>query len=112
VPLERPRAIALLTGLLVFALGFAVAGVLVLAERGASPAYYVAVTIGFFGIGIVGLFLNRGTVPLPDGPIWSRVGLQALGRALQVPAVLLMVVFYGLVAFGVLANFVVPVFVR
>jgi hypothetical protein len=101
----------MLGGLYAFAAGFAVAGVLVLLGHG-GPAYFVAVTIGLLGIAAVGFFSRRGTVPLPDGPVWGREGFAALARPLDLPARPVAVVFYVLVAFGVLANFFVPLFLR
>jgi hypothetical protein len=95
-----------------FVAGFAVAGVLVLAAAGGSPAYYIAVTVGLVGVGVVGFFINRGTVPLPPKPIWSPVGIAALGRALGLSARLLTVVLYGLGAVGVAGNLLYPLLLR
>lgn len=112
VPLERGRAWGLLTGLTMFVAGFAVAAVLVVTETSGTPPYYVAVTVGLVGVGVVGFFINRGTVPLPPKPIWSPVGIAALGRALGLPVRLLTGALYGLGAIGVLGNVVVPLVVR
>jgi hypothetical protein len=112
VPLERGRAIGLLTGLAMFVTGFAVAGCLVIARLGGTPGYFMSVTVGLVGVGVVGFFINRGTVPLPPKPIWSPVGIAVLGRALGLPARVLLVALYGLGAVGVLGNLVVPLVVR
>jgi hypothetical protein len=112
VPLERPRATGLLTGLAMFAGGFAVAGVLVMTGTSGTPAYYVAVTVGMVGVGVVGFFLNRGTVPLPPKPIWSPVGIGVLARTLGFPQLALLGTLYGLGAIGVLGNVVVPMLLR
>lgn len=112
VPLERGRATGLLTGLAMFVTGFAVAGCLVTARLGGTPGYLVSVTVGLVGVGVVGFFINRGTVPLPPKPIWSPVGIEVLGRALGLPARVLLVGLYGLGAVGVLGNLVVPLVVR
>ena len=108
VPLERGRATGLLAGLLMFVTGFAVGGCLVPAGLGGTPGYDVAVTFGLVGVGVVGFFINRGTVPLPPKPIWSPLGIAALGRALGLPARVLLATLYGLGAVGVLGNLVVP----
>ena len=108
VPLERGRAAGLLSGLAMFVTGFAVAGCLVTARFGGTPGYSVSVTVGLIGVGVVGFFINRGTVPLPPKPIWSPIGIEALGRALGLPARVLLVTLYGVGAVGVLGNLVVP----
>lgn len=95
-----------------FAGGFAVAGGLVLAGASGLPPYWVAVTVGLVGVGVVGFFLNRGTVPLPPKPIWSPVGLAALARAMDLPSRVVMVGLYGLCGLGVVGNLVVPVLTR
>jgi hypothetical protein len=95
-----------------FVTGFAVAGVLVPAGAAGTPPYYVSVTVGLVGVGVVGFFLNRGTVPLPPRPIWSPDGVAALGRALGLSAPALLIGLYGLGAIGVLGNLVVPVLTR
>jgi hypothetical protein len=95
-----------------FVTGFAVAAVLVLARTSGTAPYYVSVTVGLVGIGVVGFFLNRGTVPLPPKPIWSPVGIAALGRALGFPAPVLTAVLYVLGAVGIVGNLVVPLLIR
>jgi len=110
VPLERPRALGLFWGLFAFAAGFALAGLAVLLGAGGQPVYMICVFVGFMGIGAVGFFINRGTVPLPDGAIWSPVGLAAVARGVGLPARAVLVGFYVLVAFGVLVNLLLPLF--
>jgi hypothetical protein len=112
VPLERGRAAGLLAGLTLFVTGFAVAGAAVLAGASRTPLYYLAVTAGLVGVGVVGFFLNRGTVPLPPKPIWSPTGIAVLARALGLPSAVLRAGLYGLGAFGVLGNVVVPMLLR
>ncbi|HET9655556.1 MAG TPA: hypothetical protein VFP72_09395 [Kineosporiaceae bacterium] len=108
VPLETGRARGLLTGLGMFGTGFAVAAVLVTARMGGTPGYFVSVTAGLVGVGLIGFFLNRGTVPLPPKPIWSPVGIAALARALNLPFRPLLVTLYVLGAIGVAGNLVLP----
>ncbi len=112
VPLETGRARGVLTGLFLFATGFAVAAVDLFVQGVARPVYLVAVTVGFVGIGIVGFFVNRGTVPRPEAALWSPTGLRALARSVRLPASPVIVVFYALVAVGIVGNFVVPLFFR
>ena len=108
VPLERGRAAGMLVGLLVFGLGFVVAAVAGLTGTAGGPLYLSGIGVGFFGVGVVAFFLNRGTVPLPDQPIWSRVGLSALAEALGLPALAVMVAVYALIGAGILGNVVFP----
>jgi hypothetical protein len=112
VPLERGRAGGLLAGLTMFVTGFAVAAMFVATRTSGTPPYFVAVTVGLVGVGVVGFFLNRGTVPLPPKPIWSPVGIAALGRALGLPARALIAGLYGLGAIGILGNLAIPLLVR
>lgn len=95
-----------------FGTGFAAAAVLVVAGTSGTPAYYVSVTVGLVGVGVVGFFLNRGTVPLPPKPIWSPVGIAALARALGLHARALTAGLYALAAVGVVGNLVVPLLIR
>lgn len=103
---------ALLGGLVLFTGGFAVAGAFVLVGAGGTPGYLTAVALGFFGVGVVGFFLNRGTVPLPEGAIWMPAGVRELARSLNLPAVPLLSVLYVLAVFGVTANLLVPLLLR
>ncbi len=112
LPLERGRAGWVLAGLGLFVLAFAVAAALLLAGAGGGPLYLTCVALGFAGLGVVGAFLNRGTVPLPAGPIWAPDGLRELARALGWPAAPVLVGVYGLAAAGVLGNIVLPVLLR
>jgi hypothetical protein len=108
-PIEPRRARAILFGLAVFGLGFAVAAVFVLAGAGGSPPYLVAVTIGMVGIGLVGFALPRqARVPLPTAPLWSPSMLRFLGRSAGLPELVVPIAFYALVGFGALGNLVVP----
>ena len=109
VPLEQGRARGILAGLLLFGVGFLVSGVVAWTHHAGSPAYLTAVGVGFFGIGCVAFFLNRGTVPLPEGkPIWSRVGIAALCTSLGLPTLPVTVVIYALIGIGILMNVVLP----
>jgi hypothetical protein len=112
VPLERGRAFGILAGLFCFTAGFAVAAVDLFVWGFTRPPYLVAVTVGFVGIGVVGFFLNRGTVPRPEAPLWSPTGIRALARAVGWPATPVMAVVYALALVGVVGNFVVPLFFR
>lgn len=98
---------------MLFGVGFVVAATVALAG-GERTLYLGGVIVGFLGLGlgVVGFFLNRGTVPLPDAPIWSPTGLRALARALGWPATGVMVVVYGLIGFGVIGNIVIPIITR
>jgi hypothetical protein len=108
-PIERRRARAILFGLAVFGVGFAVAAVFVLAGAGGSPPYLVAITVGMVGIGLVGFALPRqARVPLPSAPLWSPSMLRFLGRSAGLPELVVPVAFYALVGFGVLGNLVIP----
>lgn len=109
VPLERGRAAGVLSGLLAFGVGFLVAALAGLAGQVMGPLYLTGLGIAFAGIGCVAFFLNRGTVPLPEGsPIWSRVGLAKLAEALGLPALGVQIVVYGLIGLGVVGNVVLP----
>lgn len=110
VPLERGRAVGILVGLFLFAAGFAVAAVDLFLLGTTRAPYLAAVGVGFFGIGVVGFFLNRGTVPRPEAAIWSPTGFRALSRPAGLPAVPVMALFYVLVAVGIVGNFVIPMF--
>jgi hypothetical protein len=110
VPLEPGRARGILGGLLTFAGGFAVAAVLLFGLGAAGPGYLVAVTVGFVGIGVTGFYLNRGTVPRPEAPIWSPTGLRALAGAVGLAPGPVLATFYALTAIGIAGNFLVPVF--
>jgi len=102
----------MLAGLLLFGLGFAVAALISLTTWGGRPAYLTSIALGFVGVGVVAFFLNRGTVPLPEAPIWSRVGLRALARALDLPAMVVMAVVYGLIVLGIVGNVLIPLSTR
>lgn len=108
LPLERPRAAGLLGGLLLFGLGFAVAALASATGAGGQALYLAGVVVGFGGAALVAVFLNRGTVPLPEAPIWSPTGLRVLARALDLPAPAVMVVVYALIAAGLVGNLLLP----
>ncbi len=108
-PLERGRAAGVLTGMLLFTVGFAVAAVLVaVGLSGTRPGYLVAITVGLVGVGVIGYYLNRGTTPLPSAPVWSPTMVRAVAEPLDLPAGPLAAVLYGLAVIGVVGNIVVP----
>ena len=111
-PLLHGEARGALTGLVLFALGFAVAGVLVAAGIGSTPAYYVAISVGLVGIGVLGFFSRRVPADVPPPPIWSPRGLTRVADGAGVPPRLLVVVFYALVAVSVIGNLLVPLTLR
>jgi hypothetical protein len=102
----------MLTGLALFALGFAVAGILVPASLGSTPAYWIAVSAGLVGIGLVGWSSPRGIVEAARPPVWSRRGLAAISQALGLPGRAVAAGFYVLVAVGVVGNLLVPLVLR
>jgi hypothetical protein len=106
--LERGRAVGLLGGLLAFAAGFAVAGVMVLLGRGGTPPYLSGICLGLVGIGLVGYFYHRGAAALPQARLWSPVLLRAVLAPLGLPAAPAIAVLYLLGAVGVIGNLVVP----
>jgi hypothetical protein len=108
VPIERQRAVGVLAGLLLFGLGFLAAAGVGLTGRAGGPLYWTVIGIGFFGIGCVAFFRNRGSVPLPEGPIWGRAGLAALARAVDLAPGLVIGVVYGVIGLGFVGNIVVP----
>ena len=108
VPIERGRAAGVLIGLLVFTAGFAAAGLLVIAGQGGGPPYLVSITAGLVGVGVVGYYLHRGTVELPQARIWQPVMLRAFISALRLPEPPILVAIYALGAIGIIGNIVVP----
>lgn len=108
-PLERGRAIGVLVGLALFGVGFAVAAVLVAV---AAAAYLVAVTVGLVGVGVVGVAMSRGTVPMPEAPIWAPSTLRLVARAAGAPELPVVVLLYALAAIGALGNIVLPLVLR
>ena len=97
----------MLGGLFAFTLGFAVAGVLVMAGQGGSPAYLSGISLGLVGIGLVGFFYHRGAAQLPQAKLWSPELLRAVIGPLNLPPVPVIAVLYALAAIGVLGNVVV-----
>jgi hypothetical protein len=74
-----------LVGLLLFALGFAVAGVLVAAGAGSTPAYYITVSAGLIGIGVLGFFSRRVPTEVQPPPVWSPRGTDPRRRGRRGP---------------------------
>ena len=111
-PLLRGEARGALTGLVLFALGFAAAGVLVAAGIGSTPGYYLAISVGLVGIGVLGFFSRRVPAEVPPPPVWSPRGLTRVADGAGVPPRLLVVVFYALVAVSVIGNLLVPLTLR
>ena len=108
VPFERNRGTAILVGLFLFLFGFAVAGVLVVADLAVTPPYYAAIATGVIGIALLGVAVTRGTTPMPATPLWSRDTLRLMSDAATLPALPVTVVLYALAAIGVLGNLVYP----
>jgi hypothetical protein len=102
----------MLTGLAMFAVGFAVAGVLVVASLGSTPIYWILVTVGLLGIAAVGFFSPRGLTEAARPPVWSRRGLEGISEVLGVPGRPVAGVFYALVAVSVIGNLLVPLVLR
>jgi hypothetical protein len=111
-PLLRGQARGALTGLLLFALGFAVAGVLVASGAGGTPPYYVAISVGLVGIGVLGFFSRRVPAEVQPPPIWSPRGLGRVADGAGVPSRPLVVAFYALIAVSVIGNLLVPLTLR
>ncbi len=111
-PLLRAEARGALVGLALFAAGFAAAGVLVASGLGSTPGYYIAVSVGLVGVGVLGFFSRRVPADVPPPPIWSPRGLTRVAQGAGVPARLLVVGFYALIAISVIGNLVVPLTTR
>jgi hypothetical protein len=109
-PLERRRATVMVVGLLGFATGFAVAGMLVLSNQSRHPLWFIAIGFGLASIGVVGVALSKGTVPMPSTPIWSPPTLRLVARSAGAPVTGFLVAFYLLLGFGLLGNLVLPLF--
>ena len=107
-PLLPGEARGALAGLGLFAAGFAAGGVLVASGLGSTPGYYVAISVGLVGIGVLGFFSRRVPADVPPPPIWSPRGLTRVAHGAGVPARLLVVGFYALLAISVIGNLVVP----
>ncbi|HEY6798731.1 MAG TPA: hypothetical protein VI248_28980 [Kineosporiaceae bacterium] len=107
-PLERGRALGLLAGLLAFAAGFALAGAMVLVDRGGTPPYLSGICLGLVGMGLVGFFYHRGSVALPQARLWSPVLLRVVVAPLGLPVVPVIALLYLLGAVGVIGNVIVP----
>jgi hypothetical protein len=111
-PLLPGEARGALASLLLFAVGFAVAGVLVAAGLGSTPGYYIAISLGLVGIGALGFFSRRTPAEAPPPPVWSPRGLTRIAHGAGVPARLVVISFYALLAISVLGNLVVPLLTR
>ena len=112
VPVERGRALGVLGGLTAFVVGFAVAGVLVMLDRGGTPPYVVAISLGLVGIGLVGYFYQRGNAEMPQARLWSPVLLRAVITPLGLPVVPVIAALYVLGAIGVVGNLLIPLSTR
>jgi hypothetical protein len=108
VPFEHNRALRIVGGLFAFTLGFAVAGVLVVAGLAVTPPYYVSLVVGAVGLAVAGVAIARGTTPMPESAIWTRSTLTLLAEAAGLPAVAVIAVLYVLAAISVLGNVVHP----
>jgi hypothetical protein len=107
-PLLPREARGTLTGLALFAVGFAVAGILVAAGLGSTPWYYVTISIGLLGIAVLGFFSRRVAADVPPPPIWSPRGLTRVADGAGAPARVVVVAFYALIAVSVVGNVVLP----
>ena len=107
-PVTRGRALGALGGLLAFTLGFAVAGVAVLLDRGGSPPYLVGIALGLVGMGLIGFHYQRAVAQLPQGRLWSPAVIRALAGPLDLPAVPVLVVLYALGVVGIVGNLIIP----
>jgi hypothetical protein len=101
-------------GLFAFAGGFAVAGLLAMADQGGRSPYLVAVTIGLVGIGAIGYGAGVSrtdgvvTIPEPQPAVWSPAGLRPLAEAVGLRPTWTIAALYALTTVGVLGNLVVP----
>jgi hypothetical protein len=111
-PLLPGEARGTLTGLALFAIGFAVSGVLVAAGLGSTPWYYLTISIGLVGIAVLGFFSRRVAADVLPPPIWSPRGLTRVADGAAVPARLVVVTFYALIAVSVVGNVLVPLLSR
>jgi hypothetical protein len=102
----------MLVGLALFGAGFAVAGLLVTASLGGTPPYWILVSLGLVGVGVVGGFSPRGVVEAARPPVWSRRGLAGVSQALGLPPRAVTTGFYVLVVVGVIGNLLVPLVLR
>ena len=107
-PIEPRDARGIAVGLLVFAAGLAVAGVLALVGLAGGPAWSIAFAVGLLAIGAVGLYQRRTLSP---GPATAHVVARLPRRGhdpLGLPARGFTAVFYVLLAVGLLGNVAVP----
>ena len=108
VPFGRNRALAILGGLFVFTLGFALAAGLVVAGQQVTPPYYAAVAVGAVGLAVAGVAMARGTTPMPQTPIWSRDTLGLLAAAARLRPLPVIATLYLLATLGVAGNLLFP----
>jgi hypothetical protein len=89
-----------------------VAGVLVAAGAGSTPGYYLAISLGLVGIGVLGFFSRRVPAEVQPPPVWSPRGLTRIADGAGVASRPLVVGFYALVAVSVIGNLLVPLTLR
>jgi hypothetical protein len=106
--LERRRATVIAVGLLGFVTGFALAGMLVMSNQSRHPIWFVAIGFGLVSIGVVGVAISRGAVPMPRTPIYSPPTLRLIARSSGAPVTGFLVAFYVLLGFGLLGNLLLP----
>ena len=111
-PLLRGEARGTLTGLALFAIGFAVAGVIVVVGLASTPWYYITISLGLLGIAVLGFFSRRVAAEVQPPPVWSPGGLTRVADGAGVPARLVVVTFYALIAVSVLGNVLLPLVAR
>lgn len=110
VPLESRRSRFVTAGLLTFVTGFAAGAVESLVTGRTGLLYLLGISLGLAGIGLTGAFLNRGTVPRPEAPLWRPDGLRPWLAGAGLPVLPTLVAFYLLLAVGIVGNFLVPLF--
>jgi hypothetical protein len=107
-PIEARDARGIAAGLLVFAAGLAVGGVLALAGLAGTPGWSIAVAVGLLAIGVVGVYQRRTVSPVPRPAIWSPAYLADVAAPLGLPVRGFTIAFYALLAVGLVGNLVVP----
>jgi hypothetical protein len=111
-PLPPGEARRTLTGLALFAIGFAVAGLIIAVGLAGTPGYYIMISIGLIGIAVLGFSSRRVVADVQPPPVWSPAGLTRVADGAGVPARLVVVTFYALIALSVLGNVVLPLMSR
>ncbi len=107
-PIEPRDARGIAVGLLVFAGGLAVAGLLALVGLAGGPAWSIAFAVGLLAIGAVGLYQRHTLSPVPRPPMWSPAYHAEVTTPLGLPARGFTVLFYVLLAVGLIGNVAVP----